>query len=120
MQRVRYILSDKQGVPAIVSLVCLEVIDYVERVAVSTKLSKDMPICRFVEKSIISEKGKTILKLLSNWDNFEYNIHVSASIGILQFPQDGNALRPLLKYTDVTMYQAKTSGKSSFQYYQKP
>ncbi|NNM67230.1 MAG: EAL domain-containing protein, partial [Spirochaetales bacterium] len=44
-------------------------------------------------------------------------VHVSASIGIAFFPQDGREAQTLLKNADAAMYKAKESGRNSFQYY---
>lgn len=43
--------------------------------------------------------------------------HVSASIGISCFPQDGAESTDLLKHADVAMYRAKELGKNNFQFY---
>jgi EAL domain-containing protein (putative c-di-GMP-specific phosphodiesterase class I) len=43
--------------------------------------------------------------------------HVSASIGISTFPQDGDELQGLMKNADIAMYRAKELGKNNFQFY---
>ncbi len=47
----------------------------------------------------------------------ERNIHVTGSIGIAMYPQDGDDLGVLLKHADIAMYRAKESGRQQFQYY---
>ena len=42
---------------------------------------------------------------------------VTASIGISRFPQDGVELNGLLSAADFAMYQAKTAGRDSVQFY---
>ncbi len=43
--------------------------------------------------------------------------HVTASIGISIFPEDGDDERTLMKHADIAMYQAKEEGKNNFQLY---
>jgi diguanylate cyclase (GGDEF)-like protein len=47
------------------------------------------------------------------------DIHLSASIGISVFPQDGDSCDILLQHADVAMYRAKAKGRSTFQSYSK-
>lgn len=44
-----------------------------------------------------------------------YNLHITASIGISFFPQDGNNGETLLRYADNAMYVAKKKGKNTYQ-----
>jgi diguanylate cyclase (GGDEF)-like protein/PAS domain S-box-containing protein len=44
-------------------------------------------------------------------------LHVSASIGISVFPEDGDTCGALLKHSDVAMYRAKAEGRNRFQCY---
>ena len=43
--------------------------------------------------------------------------HVTASIGIATYPNDGTDSATLLKNADIAMYRAKEQGKNNFQYY---
>jgi diguanylate cyclase (GGDEF)-like protein len=43
--------------------------------------------------------------------------HVTASIGIGKFPQDGADELTLTKHADIAMYQAKAMGKNNYQFY---
>lgn len=43
--------------------------------------------------------------------------HVTASIGISTYPNDGKDAGALLKNADIAMYRAKEQGKNNFQYY---
>ena len=45
------------------------------------------------------------------------DLHLSASIGISIFPQDGETADTLLKHADVAMYRAKANGRNGFQSY---
>lgn len=44
-------------------------------------------------------------------------LHVSASIGISVYPEDGVDIFTLLKHADVAMYRAKENGKNTFHFY---
>jgi diguanylate cyclase (GGDEF)-like protein/PAS domain S-box-containing protein len=44
-------------------------------------------------------------------------IHITASIGISIFPEDGRDEFSLMRHADVAMYRAKDSGKNNFQFY---
>lgn len=46
-------------------------------------------------------------------------LHLSASIGISIFPQDGDTCDRLLQHADVAMYRAKANGRNGFQCYSK-
>src|SRR5450830_186877 len=45
-------------------------------------------------------------------------IHISASIGIIFYPQDANDADNLIKGADIAMYESKKRGKNQFSYYQ--
>ena len=47
------------------------------------------------------------------------DVFVSASIGIVLFPRDGDDVDTLLKNADVAMYHAKTEGRSRFSFYEE-
>ena len=45
------------------------------------------------------------------------SIKISASLGIVLFPKDGNDLSQLLQYADTAMYHAKDSGGNGYQFF---
>ena len=47
----------------------------------------------------------------------EHELHISSSIGISLYPDDGDSSLNLLKYADSAMYKAKAEGRSNFQFY---
>jgi len=46
-------------------------------------------------------------------------LHVSTSIGIAMYPDDGITAGALLKHADIAMYHAKKHGRNNFQFYSK-
>lgn len=44
-------------------------------------------------------------------------IHISPSIGISVYPDDGSDIETLLKNADVAMYQAKSAGRNNYQFF---
>ena len=49
------------------------------------------------------------------WLLGEREFHVTASIGVSVYPDDGSDLQELMKNADTAMYRAKENGKNSFQ-----
>ncbi|MCW9015000.1 MAG: EAL domain-containing protein, partial [Gammaproteobacteria bacterium] len=47
----------------------------------------------------------------------EHSLHVSASIGISVWPDDGDDMETLLRQADTAMYLAKDSGRGQFQFF---
>lgn len=47
----------------------------------------------------------------------ENQVHMSGSIGIAMYPQDGENFGALLKNADTAMYKAKEMGRQTFQFY---
>lgn len=46
-----------------------------------------------------------------------YELHITPSIGIAIFPEQGNSADEILRHTDAAMYQAKSSGRNSIAFY---
>jgi diguanylate cyclase (GGDEF)-like protein/PAS domain S-box-containing protein len=47
----------------------------------------------------------------------EHELHISASIGIVTYPDDGTDAETLLKRADLAMYHAKEAGRDSLQFF---
>ena len=60
---------------------------------------------------------KLLDALLSPFHFKGKQLHISASIGIAVFPDDGNDADTLLKHSDTAMYHAKDSGRNSYQFF---
>jgi diguanylate cyclase (GGDEF)-like protein/PAS domain S-box-containing protein len=48
----------------------------------------------------------------------DYDLHVSASIGIALFPEDGDESTSLMKSADVALYRAKELGRDNYQIFE--
>jgi diguanylate cyclase (GGDEF)-like protein len=66
---------------------------------------------------IVAEK---ILKALAEPFHIDGRIlHISSSIGIAIYPQDGNDEKMLLKNADTAMYHAKKSGRNNIKFFHR-
>ncbi len=70
--------------------------------------------------NVIINVVKKIIKTLSDPIFVNENIfHITASIGISIFPNDGTDANQLLQNADAAMYQAKEDGKNTYHFYTK-
>ncbi|MBI4206195.1 MAG: PAS domain S-box protein [Betaproteobacteria bacterium] len=60
---------------------------------------------------------KLIAALGAGFPLFGQEYHVTASIGVSTYPDDGEDIQTLLKNADIAMYRAKEQGRNSFQFY---
>jgi diguanylate cyclase (GGDEF)-like protein/PAS domain S-box-containing protein len=49
----------------------------------------------------------------------QYDLHVTASIGLSTYPDDGRDTESLIKAADTAMYQAKEKGRNNYQFFKK-
>lgn len=68
---------------------------------------------------MIQSLASKILKSITSSFNTSKssNIHLSTSIGISVFPEDGTDYESLLKHADIAMYKAKEQGKNRYLFY---
>jgi diguanylate cyclase (GGDEF)-like protein/PAS domain S-box-containing protein len=71
----------------------------------------DDPSQAAVVASKIQDKFKNPFKIAGR------ELHVTASIGISVFPEDGKDVADLTKNADAAMYQAKEQGRNNYRYY---
>lgn len=53
------------------------------------------------------------------WIIKEYELSVSASIGIVTYPEDGESTIDLMKSADIAMYKAKSNGRNNFTFFKQ-
>ncbi|MEZ0232916.1 MAG: EAL domain-containing protein [Methylophilaceae bacterium] len=72
----------------------------------------------FTDTQYLTTIARKIMSVLAQpFILLNQELHISASIGITIYPEDGADVFSLLKNADVAMYRAKESGKNTFHFY---
>src|SRR5208283_3277475 len=75
-------------------------------------------LCEVAHAQDAAVTAEKILAALSEPHRLDpLELHVSASIGIVTFPEDGTTAVDLLKNADAAMYQAKECGRNNYQFF---
>jgi len=69
------------------------------------------------DATVCADKMLEILRSPHRVD--EHDLHVTASIGIVTYPDDGTDAETLLKHADFAMYHAKDSGRDNRQFFKR-
>lgn len=87
-----------------------------EFVVVITNLGHDLPsaILRVEE---IGERIRSGVSL--PYKHNDLTLHVTCSVGIVIYPEDGAGVHELLRYADAAMYQVKEQGRNAIQFFNK-
>jgi diguanylate cyclase (GGDEF)-like protein/PAS domain S-box-containing protein len=68
-----------------------------------------------------SQVGEKIIEALAAPFPFEgRSLHISPSIGICLFPDDGADVETLMRHADAAMYHAKANGRNNYQFFTQP
>jgi diguanylate cyclase (GGDEF)-like protein/PAS domain S-box-containing protein len=62
---------------------------------------------------------KILAALTAEFSIDEHNLHITVSVGISVFPDDGQDAQALLKNADTAMYQAKEKGRNHYQFFRQ-
>lgn len=66
----------------------------------------------------LEEYAESLIGIVHNPFDLDGEIaHVSMSVGIARFPDDGLSISELIKNADIAMYDAKTSGKNGYKFF---
>jgi diguanylate cyclase (GGDEF)-like protein/PAS domain S-box-containing protein len=65
--------------------------------------------------AVIAEKILTTLSTPHRID--QHDLHVTVSIGIVTYPDDGTEAETLMRHADFAMYHAKDSGRNNYQFF---
>ena len=75
------------------------------------------------EISQIEDATKIARKIINSFKNLfvldHQKIHITTSIGIVIYPEDGEDSETLIKNADIAMYQVKEKGRNNYQFYKK-
>jgi diguanylate cyclase (GGDEF)-like protein/PAS domain S-box-containing protein len=66
------------------------------------------------------DKAKKILDaFIAPHDIEQYSLHVTASIGVTTYPDDGQDAETLMRNADMAMYRAKEKSRNNYQFFEK-
>lgn len=87
-----------------------------EFVVVITNLGDDLPTAILR----VEEIGERIRSSVSQpYQHNDLTLHVTCSVGIVIYPEDGAGVHELLRYADAAMYQVKEQGRDAIQFFNK-
>lgn len=64
-----------------------------------------------------STAGRMLQAVAEAHSILNHDLHISASIGVSVYPDDGSDAETLIKNADTAMYQAKENGRQSYKYF---
>jgi diguanylate cyclase (GGDEF)-like protein/PAS domain S-box-containing protein len=66
---------------------------------------------------LLSAINKLMRLMQQEWKINQYRLNVSASIGVVRYPEDGKSTVELMKSADIAMYQSKKEGRNQYTFY---
>ncbi len=91
----------------------LREVDLVARLG-GDEFSIVLPGTKKKDAALVAHKINTALK--KSFEVAEYSLHIGASIGITEYPSDGDSANILMQHADVAMYHCKHN-KTEFSFY---
>lgn len=75
-------------------------------------------MCDVRNPEIIKEKAQDICERINSvYSSGGVDCHITASVGVAVFPQDGTTYDELYKKADTALYRAKANGKNTYMFY---
>lgn len=87
-----------------------------EFVVILTELGKDLATA-IANTEKAGERIKASISQPYHHNDFE--LHVTCSVGIVMFPEQGAGVHELLQYADTAMYQVKEQGRNAIQFFNR-
>ncbi len=85
-----------------------------EFVILLPRLGNDAEVALVRSRAIAKHIKRALTRL---YNVMGYELHVTPSIGIAIFPEQGNSADEILRHTDAAMYQAKSNGRNGIAFY---
>ena len=77
-------------------------------------------IFKDIHKTELLEMIEQLMLLMHKpWNINEYELSVTASIGVVNYPEDGKSTVDLMKSADIAMYKSKSRGRNNYTFYKK-
>ncbi len=77
-------------------------------------------IFKDIDKTVLIETIEYLIKLIHQPIMVhEYELSVTASIGVVRYPEDGTSTVDLMKSADIAMYKSKSRGRNNVTFYEK-
>jgi diguanylate cyclase (GGDEF)-like protein len=98
-------------------LSCVRASDTVSRLGGDEFVILLSEVARAEDATVCADKILEIVRSPHRID--QHDLHVTASIGIVCYPDDGSDVKALMKHADLAMYHAKESGRDNRQYFKR-
>ncbi len=87
-----------------------------EFVVILTKLGRKLATA-ILRAEEVGERIKT--SIADPYYHNDFELHVTCSVGVVMFPEEGAGVNELLQYADTAMYQVKEQGRNAIQFFNR-
>jgi len=103
--------------------VAIRLVGYMRSTDTASRQGGDEFVVLLPEIKHAADAGNMARKMLAalseSYAIDRHSLHVTASIGISTYPEDGEDAEVLMKNADTAMYQAKDKGRNNYQFFKK-